>query len=490
MANKDIAGSYHMLICLIEIWHPKEGQKPADMISPTTPPDVMLTEVGNIEIRESYENIIGNAALSFPKGTVIRKTIEPESHEAESDFRIEVGKDSDGTIIERRSHTEVATTDHFKIKSRIRISLGYTDDPDVYALRKPTRNRPSIYTSEAYLSVYRGHLNYVFNGYIRDCSADFPVTINCDDFGYLLKQTVCEKYSTNDKSTVKQILYREEKDKNGNATYKGLLSKSGLHLHPDTEDIVVGKCTIVSDYTIFDVLDEWQKWKIFAFIDNDNEGRPCLSVRSSFYSGSANSLVDPKRLDVSAPIDFLYNVASNNLTIKNIRTDQLAVKATSKNNAKNDKAETTTLTIYANPEWKEGDKESDKWMVVNETKVSKKAKKKHHIKTVSEGTHKVDLSNFHVVEYHSRKIGLTHDQLLDEAIDFFERYNKNGIEGNLVLFGDLGIRTTDIVELVDPRSPQKNGKYLVSEVLTNFGTNGYRQTIKLPYCLERKGQTR
>lgn len=140
----------------------------------------------------------------------------------------------------------------------------------------------------------------------------------------------------------------------------------------------------------------------------------------------------------------------------------------------------------SNPEWKEGDPEKERWRVVNETKISKRAMKKHHVKMVTEGSSKVNLSEYTVIEYQSRKIGLTHDKLLKEAIAFYHAYNKNGVEGSLTLFGDLKIRATDIVELNDIRFPMKNGRYLVEEVITRFGTQGFRQVLKLPYCLDRK----
>ena len=85
----------------------------------------------------------------------------------------------------------------------------------------------------------------------------------------------------------------------------------------------------------------------------------------------------------------------------------------------------------------------------------------------------------------SRKIGISKEDLLKEAIQYFESYNMNGIEGSLTLFGDLALKTATKVELVDNRYPEKNGYYLVDEVSTTFGTGGYRQTIKLPYCISK-----
>ena len=84
-----------------------------------------------------------------------------------------------------------------------------------------------------------------------------------------------------------------------------------------------------------------------------------------------------------------------------------------------------------------------------------------------------------------RFVKIRHDALLEEAIKYFESYNMNGIEGTLTLFGDLALKTGTKVHLNDKLYPQKNGYYLVDEVHTTFGVSGYRQRIKLPYCIAK-----
>lgn len=61
----------------------------------------------------------------------------------------------------------------------------------------------------------------------------------------------------------------------------------------------------------------------------------------------------------------------------------------------------------------------------------------------------------------------------------------NGIEGTITVFGDHNFESGMKVELLDIRQPEKNGWYLIEEVNTKFGVNGYRQTLKLPYCIAR-----
>lgn len=476
--------SYHILISLIEIWSPvdaKTGKQlsPQDLMVPTTKADFMITEVESLEIRESYRNVVGSANIKFPRGTIIKKTLEAiNSEEYASAVTSDVNEY--GVIVEKRTNSEVASTNDFKVGSRIRIYLGYTEDSKVYNLTKVSTGQPSIFTSDEKYNEYKKSLTVMFDGFITKCSIDTPIEIECEDLAHLLKCVTCKKIVTTNKSTVKDLMYNET-----NGGIHGLLEKTGLKLHPSTENIVVGKCSITTDFTVFDVLNSWHKWKIFAYLAWDNQGNPCIAVRNTYFSGGEESLVGAAR-KVRTAIDFGYHVAENNLELVNTDKKTLAIHASSKDA---DERKTTTLTLMSNPEWKEGDAEKERWRVVNETKISKRAMKKHHIKMVAEGSSKVNLSEYTVVEYQSRKIGLTHDQLLQEAIAFYNAYNMNGVEGSLTLFGDLKLHTTDIVELQDKRFPMKNGKYLVEEVVTRFGVNGFRQSIKIPYCLERKAQS-
>lgn len=473
--------SFHILICLIEIWKPKDDEKHVDLLTPTRDADLMISEVESLEISNSFSSVIGSANILFPRGTILKRTID-KSNAEEAGNEVSASFSSEGVLLEERStKTEIATPNHFVAGSRIRIRLGYTTDPAVYRKTKINTTKPSIYTDKGVYNDYIGHLTTMFEGFITRCSIDSPISIYCEDLAYVLKCTSCKPVTTTTKTTVQELLLPKGDEKGKH----GLLEKSGLTLHPGSEEIKIGKSTITTDYTVFDILDSWHKWNVFAYLDW-NDGKPCISVRRAyFHAVDKNSLVWPSRA-VNKIVDFQYNVATNNLKLVNTDKKFLAVRAKSMNS---DGRQTTTLTIIPNPEWTEGGAEKEQWRVVNETKISARMMKKHHIKMISEGSTKVSLKEYTIIDYMSKNIGLTHEQLLTEAIQFWSAYNKNGIEGSLVLFGDLAIKSTDIVELYDKRFPQKNGKYFVEEVQTTFGTRGYRQTITLPYCLQRNTTT-
>ena len=146
------------------------------------------------------------------------------------------------------------------------------------------------------------------------------------------------------------------------------------------------------------------------------------------------------------------------------------------------------VTVRLNPEYDPDTPGSKEFQVVNATQISKKTHKitGNTTATGADTKTKVDLSTYTVVPYMSTKMNINSDQLVEETIAYFKQYNLNGITGDLTLFGDFGLTTAVQVELIDYRNPSKNGVYLVDEVTTTFGVNGYRQKITIPYKITGK----
>lgn len=460
--------SFHILICLIQIWDMEDPKKP--MAEPSSPR--LITEVENLEINDSYRKLIGTASVQFPRGTVIKKTLT-ELNGAEYSSKISASTDDNGVLIATRTTSKKAEVVDFKVGARIRIMLGLTTDPKVAALAKVSSDGTSIHNDPDKLSKYKNHLTTMFDGYITKCSIDTPIEIKCENLASGLKKISCPKVLASKNMTVNDFLAESGK-------YK-LLKDSGLKLHPDTEscEINIGKVNLNTDLTVADVLTEWGKYKVFAYV-KDNNGTPCVAVGRSYFSNvGKDSVINNDTSDIP-DILFNYHVADNGLTLMNTDKAFLAVEATSLES--NDKF--YHITIRRNSDWNDSKPTKDKWQVLNEVTLSKKAQKMGAT-CLSKSKNKVDLSTYTVIPYMSKKIGISHDDLLQEAIKYFESYNMNGIEGSLVLFGDLALKSGTKVHLNDTRYPQKNGYYLVDEVHTTFGVSGYRQKIKLPYCIAK-----
>ena len=432
----------------------------------------LITEVAEVEIEESYRKLIGTASVKFPRGTVIKKTLT-ELNGEEYSSNVSATIEDSGVLVTTRTDSKKAEVTDFKVGSRIRIMLGYTTDPKIAALAKVNKDGKSIHNDSSKLTEYKNHLVTMFDGYITKCSIDTPIEIKCENLASGLKKISCPKVPASKNMTVNDFLAPDGK-------YK-LLENSGLSLHPKTKscDINIGKVSLTTDLTVADVLTEWSKYKVFAYVKYNN-GEPCIAVGRSYFSNAGNDSVIRDDDHKIPEILFDYHVANNGLTLMNTDKAFLAVEAT----CLDSQDKFYHITIRRNPNWDDSKPTKDKWQVMNETTLSKKAQKLGAT-CLSKSKDKVDLSTYTVIPYMSPKLGISHDALLEEAIKYFESYNMNGIEGTLTLFGDLALRTGTEVHLTDKLHPQKNGYYLVDEVNTTFGVGGYRQKIKLPYCIAK-----
>ena len=451
--------SFKILICLIRIWD-------ADINDLMTIPDKVdvITECKSIEISESFENVVDTARVKFPKGTVLRKTLD-EINAEEDVKKVSVSMSDTGVVRVLKSQARVAEVTDFSVGRRIQIKLGYTDDPAIAALTKSRDGRKTIYNDEDAKQKYEKEMNYTFDGYITQCGLEEPIEIKCEDLGHMTKKVMCPYIGSIKNATVNDFL-----DENGR--YK-LLEGTGLSLYSNTKsaNVNIGKFTSDKNMTVYELLSSWAKNKLYSFVVIENN-KPCIACAKSYLTNAGDdSVIKVMERSSDIPqIDFDYHVANNGLTLSRVDPLFLAVRATGIDaNGKQ-----LHLVVMMNPE------NQGEYRVINESGLSKKEKKAGKINT------KVDLKQYTVVQFRSDTDKVTRDKLKNEAIEYFESYNKNGMDGSLTLFGDFGdkeIYTGGKVRLNDTRQPAKNGVYLVGEVVTRFGTEGYRKTIKLPYCI-------
>lgn len=462
MAYNKEQPSFKILICLIRVW---DSNGFDDLM---TIPDecTVITEVKNVEISESFTEVVDTARVSFPKGTVLRKTVHQlnAKEEAKEIKDYEVSMSDTGVVEVLKSNAQVARVGDFSVGKRIRIELNYTEDPSIAALTKVGNGRKSIYDDKQAMSDYQEALKsgYSFDGYITQCGLEEPIEIKCEDLGHMLKKVMCPRIGSTSGLTVNDFL-----DSGGK--YK-LLESTGLKLYPKTaqQKINIGKFSPSENMTVYELLSSWSKKKLHPFFTMDGN-TPCIAVGRSYFSNAKDDSVLKIMEDSTEipEIDFGYHVANNGLTLSRIDPLFLAVRA----RGTDSDGKELHLTVMKNPE------DPTQYRVVNESGLSKKEKK------AGKGTTNVDLKKYTVVDFRSDTEKVTKDKLKQEAIEYFEGYNKNGMDGSLTLFGDLALHTGRKVRLKDERQSVKNGVYLIGDVVTRFGTDGYRQTIKLPYCI-------
>ena len=120
---------------------------------------VVLTEVQEIEIVETYKKLIGTAKVIFPKGTVYQSTIIGNATlEGKDASRITTEVMEDGIIIEKKSTQAAVGKDTFKTGQRINIKLGYD-----------------------------GVLKNMFDGYVTAYNSDNLFELQCENMAYKLK---------------------------------------------------------------------------------------------------------------------------------------------------------------------------------------------------------------------------------------------------------------------------------------------------------------
>lgn len=413
---------------------------------------ITLYEAQNIEIHESYKKLIGTAKIIFPKGTAFKSTIVGNGTvEGKDASLITTEVMQDGVLIEKRNTQSVIDETTFKIGQRVNIKLGYN-----------------------------GVLKNMFDGYITAYNSDSIFELQCENMAYKLKLKQAPKFETPVAGTKVNDVCGEK---------YGLLKDTGFELHSETKkfDIQIGKVKITDNFTVADVLNDWSKFKVYCFLkyEEDSSAMPKIAIGRP-YSSFKSDPTFPGDGKSSAPykIQFDYHVAGSSLKI--LKTDPKFLAVTGKALGSNEKF--FEVTVRLNPEYDPDTPGSKEFQVVNATQISKKTHKitGNTTATGADTKTKVDLSTYTVVPYMSTKMNINSDQLVEETIAYFKQYNLNGITGDLTLFGDFGLTTAVQVELIDYRNPSKNGVYLVDEVTTTFGVNGYRQKITIPYKITGK----
>lgn len=506
-----------ILVCRIKTWKASG----TDWFS--IPSDCLtIREVESIEITNSYDELISKAVLHFPRGTVVnkrRRTVVPIDAGNDDNSRIT------GTLSEYTQGGDLLDSYHqekdvgtspvksFKPKADVvsmdgkQVQMGLTGmnatKDDKFLLETDdfrTENRIEIRLGYAYSeeefkemmkddSINPPNMEMVFTGFITKCSASTPLEVECENMAHVLTNINVPDIIEKGACTLKDFL-----DPNGK--YR-LLQNTGIELELGKENftIEVANFEISSQLTVADVLHQWQESGIMCFMKNDSTtGKSMLRVGKNFYvdGGMGGLPVDKKTYITYNPsnvynvIQFDWDVAEDKLELMNTDKRYLAVKATGR--TKEGKWFGFTLRRVSDGNGDFESTDNDGWQVINEKReMVKKAHKK------KDGTYgkrpkgmrivqmnKVRTQDLNIIPY-VRILPCDRETLLKEAKEYWRKYVPNGVSGSIVIFGDLQVEPADIVALIDPRQPNKNGWYMVKDVNITFGTSGYRKELKLPY---------
>lgn len=377
----------------------------ADPANPMAIQDpVVLTEVQEIEIVETYKKLTGTARVILPKGTVYQSTIIGNATlEGNDASRITTEVMEDGVIIEKRSSQAAVGKDTFHTGQRINIKLGYN-----------------------------GILKNMFDGYVTAYNSDSLFELRCENMAYKLKLKQAPKFETPLSTKVNDVL----------GDKYNLLKDTGFEIHSETRrfDINIGKVKITDNFTVADVLNDWSKYRVYCFLkydENSPDAMPRIAVGRPYSSSKAQPSFPGSDNTMPYRICFNYHVAESNLKVLKVDPKFLAVTA----KALGTDEKFFEVTVRLNPDYDAGKAGSKEFQTINATQISKKTHKVTGNTTASGAATKtkVDLSTYTVVPYMSPNMRIDSDKLVEEAIEYFKNYNLNGITGSVTIFGDFGL---------------------------------------------------
>ena len=70
-------------------------------------------------------------------------------------------------------------------------------------------------------------------------------------------------------------------------------------------------------------------------------------------------------------------------------------------------------------------------------------------------------------------------EMLEYGKSKFYDFYDTGLSGTVTIFGDYGLQTAQSIEIFDAHNSEINGEYLITDIKTDWGFGGYRQTLKL-----------
>ena len=498
-----------ILVCQIKVWKANG----TDWFSiPSANQCLTIRECESIEISDSSKELINKATVRFPRGTVISlsskkdKSVKSGNKENSTEktnnlkdtnndgdvtststaqfnddgvstTSMAVNYDDKGLIDFNRSKIEKAllSPNDVAVGNRIEIRLGYAYSEIEFNKMNTADNDPNM--------------NVAFTGFITAVSVDTPLELECTNMAHVLTAVSTPNISVKSTLFVKDFLDDDGK--------YHLLKGTGISLAEASKNstISVSGGAISNNLTIADVLTEWSKSGVLCIMETKSNGTVQLRVGLTYYAGKGGGKLpnnDKKYITYNGGnnsvmlIQFDWDVAQDKLSLKRNDKKYLAVEAQGR--TKDNQFFKLTIRKNPNPDDEGWMIDSDgQFQVVNRRKVKDRKKMKYVNGTFStkmiEGhlTDPVKLDKYNVIHYLSTKIGITEEELIEEAKQYWANYNPNGISGSLVIFGDLFIKPTDIVGLVDVRQPEKNGYYYVESVSTTFGINGYRRELKIPF---------
>ena len=283
-------------------------------------------------------------------------------------------------------------------------------------------------------------INTVFSGYISQVGSKVPVTLECEDNMWLLKQIPCKAQAWPEDKPVEDLI------KNELAAYPKIKVKK-------LSDTTVGPFLVQDESVAQLILRARKDYGIEAYFVGDE-----LRVGSIVYIE-----------DEAQEHKFVFqkNIISDSLNFQRKEDIKLSVVAESvntKEGAENKKGKKKTtqermaVLVYFDSDG-----------------VPQKKKKEPGVDLPAN------------IEGERRKLFFpnisSESELAQKGLDEMVKYYYTGFKGKFVTFAYPFVKIGDTVAIEDRILPDRNGKYRVKAVDYSGGVNGHRQEIELHYKL-------
>lgn len=287
----------------------------------------------------------------------------------------------------------------------------------------------------------------LFTGFIRTVGSRKPVTLECEDNMYALKQIVVPNKTYSAGTSLESIL-------------KDMLAGTGFTVNTLT-NTTLGELTTHNE-TIAEVLGRLQKDYHFYSYFRGNELR-CGSV----------VYLEQDAIDSGKKVfKFQQNIISDELTYNRTEDIELSAVAYSIN-----KIELGSTTKRGKRKTKH--KRLEALVTIRNGKVTSYARPDNSLK--SDFAPNVNGERRTLYFWNVP----TTDKLISLATDELKKYYYRGMRGKFITFGIPYVRQGDNVDILDNILPERNGRYKVKSVRYFGGVNGLRQEIELDYLLTK-----
>jgi hypothetical protein len=262
----------------------------------------------------------------------------------------------------------------------------------------------------------------VFEGFVSGIDPSTPVTINCENNMYLLKQTeVKNKVWSGEKYSLEKMLNE-------------MISGTGYTVAVDNISTTIGQITTLNA-TVADVLEQIRKdYKYNAHFYGTE-----LRVGIFRYFPTGRKTVK---------FSFNRNIAAKGGKLEYVRADSLEIK----------------LVAYS----------VEKHELTTKTSTGKKRKSKKRLEVeVGSSTGARRTAYFPDIKSEA--------ELKKRAEAFLKQLKYDGFHGSFMTFAIPPVRKGDIAEITDNFIKERSGSYMVKSVTRTGGVKGYTQEVELDY---------